>query len=71
MNGRIRFEVYLRSKLVKKEKTMADEKEKSIEKDMETQTPAPTVEELSEAGLKKVSGGAVNAYLYIDGIRHE
>jgi hypothetical protein len=46
------------------DKAMGDEKEK--EKESQKQNQDPT-DELSHEDLEKVQGGAVNAYLIIDG----
>jgi hypothetical protein len=55
----------LSSQIVKKEKTMAEEKEKRIEIGQEPQSQAPKVEgELSESDIEKVSGGCCPQFGY-------
>ena len=49
---------------------MANEEEKAIEKDREAIKPSEgKQDDLSEKDLGKAVGGAVNAYIYIDGIQ--
>lgn len=45
------------------------EDDKEVKKPGESAEEAKKPVELSDADIEKVSGGAVDAYLYIDGIR--